>query len=83
MLKCQEIIHFSVFIAYQYIILLASPIYFLRGVSRPQRSPGSAPDISSLNIVMSYLAIASNDHAVTNKMISTRAAIINVMGNCM
>ena len=40
----QEIIHFSVFL-YQYIILLASLIYFWKGVSRPQRPPGSAPDI--------------------------------------
>ena len=45
-LKChliQEIIHFSVFL-YQYIILLASLIYFWRGgLKTPKTPPGSAP----------------------------------------
>ena len=41
----QEIIHFSVFL-YQYIILLTSLIYFWRGVSRPQRPPGSSPGLA-------------------------------------
>ena len=41
-LKCQEIIHCSVFL-YQYIILLASLIYFWRGSRDPKDHPGSAP----------------------------------------
>ena len=40
----QEIIHFSVFL-YQYIILLASLIYFWRGSRNPKGPPGSAPAI--------------------------------------
>ena len=50
----QEIMHFSVCL-YQYITLLACLIYFWRGVSRPQRLPGS-----TLVVILQLYHISSN-----------------------
>ena len=51
--------HLSVFL-YQYIILLASLIYFWRGVSRPQRPPLDLPLRGENNF--SKVASQMSDH---------------------